>query len=100
MVFNARRKVIFIHGCFWHRNDQDAPYSHAEIEVGFLGTGVEGNRRRDAEKQDILRKIGWKYLVVWECELKDSKALAGRIKRFFIGGNKWRFDRPEPCSDE
>lgn len=83
MVFAGRRKVIFIHGCFWHRHNSSCPLTRLpKSRLDFWEPKFEGNRRRDATKQAMLREMGWKCLVVWECELKDLKAVAARIKRF------------------
>lgn len=82
MAFVTRRKVIFIHGCFWHRHNgcpaSRAPKSH----VGFWEDKLEKNCLRDACNQARLREMGWDVLVVWECETKDQDVLRSRIKSF------------------
>lgn len=84
MVFPGRRKVIFVHGCFWHRHNCDLgrmPKSRLE----FWGPKLEANRRRDAEVLARLSGMGWQYLVVWECEVGRDMALPERIKNFLEG---------------
>jgi len=88
IVFPARRKVIFVHGCFWHRHAHPAcrlarlPKSRLDFWLPKL----EGNRDRDERNQIALRASGWDVLVVWECELADTKALRLRITGFLDGG--------------
>ncbi len=80
----TRRKAIFVHGCFWHRHPDPCcklarlPKSRPEFWIPKL----ERNRQRDIEKQKALTAIGWDFLVVWECELKDKDSIAEAIKAF------------------
>ena len=84
LVFPARRKVIFVHGCFWHRHPDPAcalarlPKSRQEFWVPKL----EGNRRRDLRVEDELNSLGWRSLVIWECQLRDSSFLKNEIRTF------------------
>lgn len=84
LVFPGRRKVIFVHGCFWHRHSDPAcklarlPKSRLE----FWETKLEANRERDGRNLTKLRSIGWEPMTVWECEIKDARKVAGRIKKF------------------
>lgn len=81
MVFAGRRKVIFVHGCFWHRHDCPLgrmPKSRLEFWEGKL----EGNRRRDKRNLNLLRKSGWTPLVIWECQTSSPSRLSKRIRAF------------------
>lgn len=84
LVFAARRKVIFVNGCFWHRHPNwgcslaRLPKSRLEFWLPKL----EQNRVRDKKNQVELRRLGWRVLVVWECELKDSVKLKSEIADF------------------
>ena len=82
LAFTARRKAIFIHGCFWHAHQgcpgARIPKSNADYWVPKL----DGNRRRDLENEDRLKQIGWDVLVIWECELKDVQVLQGRLVEY------------------
>ena len=83
MVFPGRRKVIFIHGCFWHRHEFTCPLTRMpKSRLEFWAPKFEATQRRDAEKQARLWEMGWECLVLWECELKDVSALTDRIKKF------------------
>ncbi len=84
IVLRKRFKAIFVHGCFWHRHRKRGcplarlPKSRQEFWVSKL----EGNRLRDLRNKRALRKLGWSVLEIWECELKDRKALTARILYF------------------
>lgn len=84
LVFRPRRKVIFVHGCFWHGHsdplclDGRRPKSRAE----YWGPKLDRNIERDAAHVAALEADGWKVLVVWECETKDRAALVRRLRRF------------------
>ncbi|MGA7733562.1 MAG: very short patch repair endonuclease [Chloroflexia bacterium] len=84
LAFPSRRKVIFVHGCFWHRHD-DSNCHLARLpksRLDFWVPKLEGNKVRDREKQDKLRALGWDVLVVWECQIGDMLALGDRIRAF------------------
>jgi DNA mismatch endonuclease (patch repair protein) len=82
LVFPGRGKVIFVHGCFWHRHEGCAlarlPKSRSEFWVPKL----EGNAVRDAHNIRLLRRLGWGVMTIWECQLRDTARLARRIRRF------------------
>ena len=82
LVFPARRKAIFVHGCFWHQHagcrEGRIPGSRTE----YLVPKLTQNRRRDEKNQALLREQGWKTKVVWECELKHPAAVRSRVVRF------------------
>lgn len=86
MVFLSRRKVIFIHGCFWHLHQclvARPPRSNRR----FWNAKLNGNQRRDAANLQKLTSLGWEVLVVWECELSDRVSVAGRIRSFLESDN-------------
>lgn len=84
LVFTSRRKVIFVHGCFWHRHGDPncrlarLPKSRLEFWVPKL----ERNRARDEEHVEALRMLGWQTHVAWECKLADREQLANELQRF------------------
>jgi DNA mismatch endonuclease (patch repair protein) len=84
LVFRPRRKVIFVHGCFWHRHDDPEcklarlPRSRADFWLPKL----EGNRARDARVVKELEDKGWKVLTIWECQTKARASLEARIREF------------------
>ena len=84
LSFPARRKVIFVHGCFWH--------GHACLggklpgtRTDFWATKIADNKRRDRRNRAALRQLGWASLIVWECALRRVKNLepvTARMIRF------------------
>lgn len=83
LVFAGRKKVIFVHGCFWHRHDESCPLTRwPKSRLDFWKPKLEQNRVRDLGNQQKLTEMSWKYLVVWECQVKDVETLKGRIQNF------------------
>lgn len=83
LVFAGRRKVIFVHGCFWHRHGTCHSGTRVpKSRLDFWLPKLESNRERDRVNQEALAKLGWDVLPIWECEIKDTATLAERITRF------------------
>jgi DNA mismatch endonuclease, patch repair protein len=80
IVFPQRQKAIFIHGCFWHQHPKCGRMPKSRLE--FWKTKLRGNRLRDLRNQRELKKLGWRYLIVWECEMKDFDLLSNRLRDF------------------
>jgi DNA mismatch endonuclease (patch repair protein) len=81
LAFPARCKVIFVHGCFWHSHACKTgliPKSNRDFWLPKL----RRNKARDKENIDALKQLGWDALVIWQCELKDSRAVGIRVRRF------------------
>ncbi|MSP81843.1 MAG: DNA mismatch endonuclease Vsr [Alphaproteobacteria bacterium] len=87
MVFPSRKMAIFIHGCFWHRHpDPNCKLARLpKSRLDFWLPKLEANRARDERHRSELAALGWKSLVVWECEIGDSGELKGNIQRFLEG---------------
>ena len=84
LVFASRRKVIFVHGCFWHRhNDSACKLTRLpKSRLDFWAPKLEGNAERDKRHQEALKSLGWDVLIIWECELKDRPSLKCKIESF------------------
>jgi DNA mismatch endonuclease (patch repair protein) len=89
LVFKSRRKAIFIHGCFWHRHpDPSCKLARMpKSQLDFWRPKLEGNRERDLRKQSELDAMGWKYLIVWECELRHREQLENKLLAFLTEGD-------------
>ena len=72
MVFQRRKAVILIHGCFWHGHDCPL-FKWPATRADFWRKKIEGNRGRDARTLNELRSAGWRVLVVWECALRGKR---------------------------
>ncbi len=84
LVFSKCRKVIFFHGCFWHRHDCHLGRL-PKTRLDFWVPKLEKNRERDESHRVALETLGWDQLILWECELRDEHALRERVVRF-LGG--------------
>jgi DNA mismatch endonuclease (patch repair protein) len=84
LVFPSRRSVIFMHGCFWHRHPGCTLARLPKSRLDFWRTKLEGNRQRDLRNRRLLSDLGWRVLVIWECEMADATRVA-RIARDFLG---------------
>lgn len=82
LVFPARRKVIFIHGCFWHRHGCALGDRMPKSRLDFWKPKLDANRGRDARNLRALCRLGWDVLVLWECQLADHRKLAKRLRMF------------------
>ena len=82
MAFISRRKVVFVHGCFWHRHDCPMGRRLPKSRQQFWFSKLERNRERDAEILEQLRNAGWDTLIIWECETRDVSVLVDRLKGF------------------
>lgn len=82
MVFPGRRKVVFVHGCFWHRHDCPAGRRWPKSRLDFWESKLERNKERDIETLQRLKEAGWDALVIWECETSDQRAIEFRLKSF------------------
>ena len=81
IVFPARRRVIFVHGCFWHGHEC-AKGKASKSRQEYWGPKLATNRERDARNAQNLEALGWLPLTVWACELSQGDTLVHRIKNF------------------
>ena len=87
LVFRKRRCVIFVHGCFWHRHQACALARLPKSRLEFWCDKLERNAERDEKNLELLRRQGWRALVVWECELKKPELVASKVRHFLEGEN-------------
>lgn len=81
IVLPKYKAVIFVHGCFWHRHPNCSKTTTPKSHTEFWQTKFAQNVERDARVARELKSSGWKVLIVWECELKATDALAERLLR-------------------
>lgn len=84
IVFPGRRKVIFVHGCFWHQhNDGSCPIAQKPTSnKAYWLPKLKRNAQRDRQHVEQLKQRGWSVHLVWECELKKPRVLLVRLCRF------------------
>ena len=81
LVFPKLRKVIFVHGCYWHGHEcrwGKLPKSR----VDYWSAKIVGNRERDARAVTGLKRQGWKVLIAWQCQIRDLGSSMPRILKF------------------
>lgn len=82
LVFPKLHKVIFVHGCFWHRHPECVRTTTPKTRREYWNAKFIRNIERDASAIAALRGIGWNALIVWECETFDRTELARKLNKF------------------
>jgi len=84
IVFPKYKKVIFVNGCFWHGHKNCLRSKLPSTNKKFWKEKIEGNKRNDKSSKVKLKKLGWVYLVIWQCEINKSNIgkLENRILNF------------------
>ncbi len=77
LVFPARRKAVFVHGCFWHSHAGCRYAYKPKSNVAFWKDKLQKNLDRDVRTARELKALGWDVIVIWECETKDDDRLVG-----------------------
>lgn len=86
LVLRRHLKVIFVHGCFWHRHRGCPGNRLPKSRKAFWRHKLDGNKRRDGLVKSRLTRLGWRYLVVWECETRSPERVMN-ILEAFLGGD-------------
>lgn len=89
LVFPGRKKVIFVHGCFWHQHPGCREGRIPSSNQAYWEPKLNRNTARDLARRQELERSGWSCLVVWECELKQPETAGRKILAFLR-------DEPEP----
>lgn len=82
LVLSSHRKIIFVHGCFWHVHKCKYGSVKPQTNAEFWQNKRMGNVERDRRNLSLLKKDGWKVLVVWECQIRKLRMLEEKISRF------------------
>ncbi|MBS1876948.1 MAG: DNA mismatch endonuclease Vsr [Acidobacteria bacterium] len=82
LVFPRLARVVFVHGCFWHGHDCARGAREPKVNAEYWRAKIGRNRLRDEANLERLAELGWRALVIWECELKDSARVRRRLARF------------------
>jgi DNA mismatch endonuclease, patch repair protein len=78
----TRRWALFVHGCFWHTHAGCPRASKPKSNITYWARKLRRNQERDAQTSGELKKLGYRILVLWECELKSGK-YTSRMTHFF-----------------
>lgn len=82
LVFPKARKVVFVHGCWWHRHEGCPKSGSPKTRPEFWNAKFARNVARDARVQAQLEAKGWTVLVIWECETKQLETIDGILRQF------------------
>ncbi|HYD86245.1 MAG TPA: very short patch repair endonuclease [Vitreimonas sp.] len=85
LVLAKHGLVVFVHGCFWHRHPRCKRASIPKTRSVFWRTKLEGNAKRDQRVRKALRMLGWRVLVIWECQLKHGEQRIEAMLKKAIG---------------
>ena len=83
LVFPKHRTCVFVHGCFWHRHPGCKKASTPKTRRDYWLPKFERNVERDREKEEALRRLGWRVVTIWECETRDPEELERRLREAF-----------------
>lgn len=81
-VFLRQRKVVFLHGCFWHIHGRCKIARLPKSKRSYWIPKLKGNKQRDKKNLAKLRRLGWKVMTVWECQLRDMGRVEERLRMF------------------
>lgn len=88
ILLPRHRKVILVHGCFWHWHRGCKLFRMPKSRPDYWFPKLTRNRMRDKKNYTMLRKLGFEYLVIWECQTRDEEKLATTVGSF-MRGNQW-----------
>lgn len=80
IVFTKLRLAVFVHGCFWHRHPNCDNCTVPKTRTKFWTAKFDSNIARDQRNVRALRALGWKVLIIWECEANDELKVAKRLR--------------------
>ncbi|ACL06392.1 DNA mismatch endonuclease Vsr [Desulfatibacillum aliphaticivorans] len=83
LVFPGRKKIIFVHGCFWHQHQGCPASNRPASNTEYWNRKLDRNMERDQKNIEALENDGWRVLVIWECQIKDGEQLKTIIRDFF-----------------
>jgi DNA mismatch endonuclease, patch repair protein len=86
LAFIGKRKAIFVHGCFWHGHDCPAGVKVAKTNSSYWETKLKRNVARDKQALAALQQLGWRTLVLWECDLKRPEIARVQLEAFLKSG--------------
>ena len=82
LVFPRLKKIIDVRGCFWHQHGKCIDSHIPKTRVEYWRPKLLQNRRRDKKNAKELKALGWKVMVVWECEVHNAQKLTHKIAHF------------------
>ena len=87
LIFPRHRLAVFVHGCFWHRHEGCRNAYMPKSRVEFWTEKFTGNVARDKRNEEALRNLGWRTLVIWECETRNAENIGRRLAECIRSGD-------------
>ncbi|MHC2018695.1 very short patch repair endonuclease [Methylobacterium sp. CM6247] len=87
LVLPRHKVAVFVHGCFWHRHPGCRSASTPKANAEFWSDKFDRNVERDARKERELRALGWRVLIIWECDTRDAARVAERLSEFICNAH-------------
>lgn len=100
IVLPGRKAIIFVHGCFWHGHDCKRGSRTPKANADYWTRKLAGNVARDSRTRTELETLGWRVLVVWECEIKHREALVDKLRAFLGTSSAYAYPGLIPNSAE
>lgn len=88
IVLAKYKTCIFVHGCFWHQHPGCKRASRPSSNIQFWDSKLKRNIERDKENMEALARLGWRVIVIWECETKDTEILKRLLDKFLRRGER------------
>lgn len=82
VTFPSRRKIVFVHGCFWHQHSGCRAAKVPRTRTQYWGPKLAKNMDRDRRNLEALANSGWAVTIVWECELAHPEGVVARLANF------------------
>jgi DNA mismatch endonuclease, patch repair protein len=84
IILPKYKTVIFVHGCFWHGHEGCRKSQLPTSNIEFWTEKIGRNKERDQKEIQELEKLGWKVIVIWQCEIKNVSLQKERLDRLFL----------------
>lgn len=88
LTFPRLHAAVFVHGCFWHQHECARGSRVPKSNERYWRAKLVRNTERDAEAIQALRRMGWRVLVIWECQTHDADRLRARLAKFLAASGK------------
>lgn len=82
IAYVGRRKVIIVNGCFWHGHECKKGSRKPKSNQDYWLQKIKRNKDRDIKNQEALLNLGWRFLIVWECEINEVERLSSKLQEF------------------
>jgi DNA mismatch endonuclease (patch repair protein) len=82
VILPKHKKIVFVHGCFWHGHEGCRRSLRPASNSEYWNRKIDRNIARDARVQQELKEMGWKVLVIWQCQMRDASTVEERLEGF------------------